>query len=226
MGTTIDVTGGVQAYIATPDQGAGLGLLVLQEHWGIVPHIEHVCDRFAAEGFTAVAPDLVRATTPPRAEGGGDTQMTGLHLGDAARALGAVVDDLDASPSVRGDGVGVVGFGMGGDLALVLAAERPSEVRACVAFYGPVPREVTGPDWSRLQAPVQAHVAEDDSLVSPEDLAELEATLSGLGKDIELFVYPDAGHAFFDDTRPEAYNAAAASLAWIRTLEFLRAKLG
>jgi carboxymethylenebutenolidase len=95
-----------------------------------------------------------------------------------------------------------------------------------VPFYGLIPSPSAEPDWSSLQAPVQGHYGEDDDRCTPEERQRLEVTLSDLGKDVEVFVYPDAGHGFFDDTRPEAYHGASASLAWTRTLEFLRAKLG
>jgi carboxymethylenebutenolidase len=115
---------------------------------------------------------------------------------------------------------------MGGGLALVLATQRPDAVKACVPWYGLIPWPDAQPDWSALAAPVRGHYAELDGFFGPDKVAALEAQLRDLGKDAELLVYPGVDHAFFNDTRPEVYDAAAADLAWTRTLEFLRAKLG
>ena len=212
-------------YLATPEQGAGIGLVVIQEWWGLVPHIKDVCDRFAAEGFTALAPDLYhgRTTTEPDEAG---KEMMAMDMARAARDMGGAVDFLLASDRVRGDGVGVTGFCMGGGLALVLATQRPDAVKACVPWYGLIPWPDAQPDWRALAAPVRGHYAEEDAFFGPDKVAELEAQLQELGKDVELFVYPGVDHAFFNDTRPEVYDPAAADLAWTRTLEFLRAKLG
>lgn len=212
-------------YLATPTQGAGIGLIVIQEWWGLVPHITDVCDRFAAEGFTALAPDLYHGRTVSEPDEAGK-EMMAMDLGRAARDLGGAVDHLLASDAVRGDGIGVTGFCMGGGLALVLATQRPDAVRACVPWYGVIPWPDAQPDWSALEAPVRGHYAELDAFFTPEKVAELEGRLRELGKDVELTVYPGVDHAFFNDTRPESYDEAAASLAWTRTLELLRAKLG
>ena len=212
-------------YLATPEQGAGLGLVVIQEWWGLVPHITDVCDRFAAEGFTALAPDLYHGRTASEPDEAGK-EMMAMDMARAARDMGGAVDFLLASDRVRGDGVGVTGFCMGGGLALVLATQRPDAVKACVPWYGLIPWPDAQPDWSALAAPVRGHYAELDGFFGPDKVAALEAQLRDLGKDAELLVYPGVDHAFFNDTRPEVYDAAAADLAWTRTLEFLRAKLG
>lgn len=212
-------------YLARPAQGAGLGLLVIQEWWGLVPHIEDVCDRFAAEGFTALAPDLYHGEKATEPDGAGKLMMA-LNLEQAGRDLSGAIDLLVASDGVRGDGIGVTGFCMGGGLALVVATQRPDAIRAVVPFYGVIPWPTVQPDWSRLAAPVHGHFAERDAFFTPEKVRELEQTLRDLGKDADLHVYDGVDHAFFNDTRPEVYDETAAELAWTRTLEFLRAKLG
>jgi carboxymethylenebutenolidase len=214
-----------QGYLAAPEAGAGIGLVVIQEWWGLVPHITDVCDRFAAEGFTALAPDLYHGTTTTEPDEAGKLLMA-LNLPQAANDMSGAIDFLVASERVRGDGVGVVGFCMGGGLALMLGVQRPDAVEAVVPFYGIIPWEAAQPDWSRLEAPVLGHFAELDEFFSPEKAAELEATLEGLGKDVDFHHYAGVHHAFFNDTRPEVYDHDAASTAWTRTLEFLRAKLG
>ncbi len=225
MGELIELGGDGRGYLATPERGAGPGLVVVPEKWGLVGHIQDLCDRLAVEGFTALAPDLFRGAGASEPDEAGELG-TALPPEQAGREMGAVVEHLRESPTVRGDGLGVVGLGVGGGLALMLATERPADVDACVAFYGLIPRESAQPDWSRLDAPVQGHFGEDDECLSSEQVRELEAALDQAGKESDLHLYAGVGHAFFDDTRPDTYDPSAASLAWTRTLEFLRARLG
>jgi carboxymethylenebutenolidase len=217
-------TGG--GYLAPASEGAGLGVLVIQEWWGLVDHIVDVCDRFAGEGFTALAPDLYHGRTIPNREPdeAAKAEMA-LDLERAARDLSGAVDFLQTHSAVRGHGVGVVGFGMGGGLALWLATLRPDAVRAVVPFYGIAPKGAE-PDWSALTAAVEGHYAEHDDLANPEAVAAFDERLRDLGKEVRIFTYPGTGHAFFNDTRPEVYDDDSARQAWVRTLEFLRAKLG
>jgi carboxymethylenebutenolidase len=217
-------TGG--GYVAPAHEGAGLGVIVIQEWWGLVDHIVDVCDRFADEGFTALAPDLYHGKTVPNREPDEAAKaLMALDLERAAGDLSGAVDFLQAHDAVRGHGLAVVGYCMGGGLALWLATLRPDAVRAVVPFYGIAPRD-TEPDWSALTAAVEGHFAEHDDMNSPEEIAGLEARLTDLGKDVRIFTYPGTAHAFFNDTRPEVYDEDAARQAWVRTLEFLRSKLG
>lgn len=217
--------GGGGGYLAPAAEGAGLGVVVIQETCGLVDHIVDVCDRLAAEGFTALAPDLYHGQTIPPAEP--DEAMKAsmaLDLPRASTDMSAAVDFLQSHPAVRGHGVGVVGFCMGGGLALWLATLRPDAVRAVVPFYGIAPQGAE-PDWSALAAAVEGHFAENDHAADPDAVA-FEARLAELGKDVRVFSYPGTSHAFFNDTRPETYDEEAARQAWVRTLEFLRAQLG
>ena len=215
----------VGGYLATPEAGAGPGLVVIQEWWGLVDHIKDVCDRFAAEGFSALAPDLYHGATTTEPDEAGKLMMA-MDIEQAARDMAGAVDYLAAHESVRGRGVGVIGFCMGGGLALWLATLRPDQVRAAVTFYGVIPWEAAQPHWSTLTAAVQGHYAENDSSASPEHVAALESRLKDLGVDVEMFVYPATHHGFFNDTRADAHDEDAARQAWIRTLEFLRRHLG
>ena len=115
---------------------------------------------------------------------------------------------------------------MGGGLALYLATLRPDDVKAAVPFYGVIPWQSVQPDFSVMQAAVQGHYAENDDFAGPDAVAALEKHLKGLGKHCELLLYPGTGHGFFNDTRPDVYDEESARQAWVRTLEFLRAKLG
>ena len=213
-------------YLAPAHEGAGLGVIVVQEWWGLVDHIKDVCERLAAEGFTALAPDLYDGKTVPNKEPDEAAKaLMALDLERAARDLSGGVDFLQAHPAVRGHGVAVIGFCAGGGLALWLATLRPDEVRAVVPFYGFIPGEAQ-PDWSALAGAVEGHYAEHDDMATPEWVAGLEEQLRDLGKEVKIFSYAGTSHAFFNDTRPEVYDDDAARQAWVRTLEFLRAKLG
>jgi carboxymethylenebutenolidase len=99
-------------------------------------------------------------------------------------------------------------------------------VGACVPFYGIIAWPDAQPDYTKLSAAVLMHIAGNDAFFTPEVAAELESKLRGLGKDVELQLYPGTEHAFFNDTRPEVHDPEASALAWDRTLEFLRARLG
>lgn len=214
-----------QGYLAVPGSGTGRGVVVIQEWWGLVPHIQEVCDRLATEGFVALAPDLYRGTTLSTTEPDeAGKQMMALALDRAARDMSGAVDEVARRSS--GGGVGVVGFCMGGGLALVLACQRPDVVKACVPFYGIIPWPDAQPDYSALGAAVLGHIAEKDEYFTPAAAAELESRLRALGKETTFHVYPGADHAFFNDSRPEVYDADASQLAWDRTISFLRAQLG
>ncbi|HEX9970221.1 MAG TPA: dienelactone hydrolase family protein [Acidimicrobiales bacterium] len=212
-----------QGYLATPASGTGPGVVVIQEWWGLVDHIKDVCERFAAEGFVALAPDLYHGQTTTEPDEAGKLMMA-MRMDKAAKDMGGAVDHVREHSS--GDAVGVVGFCMGGGLALVLATQRPDAVKACVPFYGLIPWPDAQPDYSRLEAGVQGHYAEKDDFFTPELARGLEQQLRDLGKEAELFVYPDTHHAFFNDTRPEVHDPEAAATAWERTLGFLRSRLG
>jgi carboxymethylenebutenolidase len=212
-----------QGYLAVAPSGTGPGVIVIQEWWGLVPHIKDVCDRFAAEGFVALAPDLYRGTQVSEPDEAGK-EMMALRLDRAGKDMSGAVDEVRRRSST--DKVGVVGFCMGGGLALVLATQRPDIVAACVAFYGLIPWPDAQPDFSKLSGAVLAHVAGNDEYFSPEAARALEEQLRGLGKDAEFHVYDGVDHAFFNDTRPEVYDAAASATAWARTIDFLRAHLG
>ena len=209
-------------YLATPESGTGPGVVVIQEWWGLVPHIEDLCDRFAAEGFVALAPDLYHGETTGEPDEAGKLMMA-LNLDKAAKDMGGAVDLV--RDRAAGDGIGVVGFCMGGGLALLLGTQRPDAVKAVVPFYGVIPWPVAQPDWSKLEGAVQGHYAAEDAFASPEVVRALEQQLRDLGKEVEMFIYPGTDHAFFNDTRAEVHNAEASAQAWERTLAFLRAQL-
>jgi len=213
--------GNTGGYLATPKQGSGPEVIVIQEWWGLVDHIKDVCDRFAAEGFVALAPDLYHGKTTKSPDEAGKLMMA-MRIDEAERDLGAAVDYLSTLDSTTSEKIGAVGFCMGGALALYTATKNP-KVGACVVFYGGHPK--VKPDLPNLHAPVLGLYAEKDGFVTPALARDLERKLKDLGKQIEVNIYKDADHAFFNDTRPEVYNAEAAADAWQRTVEFLRQHL-
>ena len=211
-------------YLAEAD-GGGPGVLVIQEWWGLVPHITDVCDRFAAEGFTALAPDLYRGdkTTEPDEAG---KLMLALNVQSAAKDMDAAIDHLLSIDSVTSARVGVIGFCMGGGLALVTAAHSASKVGAVAPFYGLIPWEGAKPDFSQLDAPVRGHFAERDEFFGPDLARGLEAEIRDAGAEATIIVHPGVEHAFFNDTRPEVHHEAEARSAWEDTLSFFRRELG
>jgi len=152
--------------------------------------------------------------------------MMALNVQAAAKDMDAAIDYLLASDAVTSERVGVIGFCMGGGLALVSACHSASKVGAVAPFYGLIPWEGAKPDLSLLEAPVRGHFAELDGFFGPDAARELEAEMREAGKDASIEIHPGVDHAFFNDTRPEVYQAAEAEKAWESTLEFFRGSLG
>jgi carboxymethylenebutenolidase len=213
--------GTASGYLSTPESGEGPGVVVIQEWWGLVPHIKDVADRFASEGFVALAPDLYHGDVARSPDEAGKMMMA-LNISQTERDLRGAVQYLLDDEATTGDRVGTIGFCMGGALSLY-AASKNTQVGACVVFYGIHPK--VEPEFDNLRAPVLGIFAEKDKSVTPDAVRALEETMREHGKSIETHIYPGTDHAFFNDTRPEVYDAAAAADAWRRTIEFLRAHL-
>jgi carboxymethylenebutenolidase len=212
----------VRGYFAVPASGRGRGVLVIQEWWGLVDHIRDTCDRFAREGFVALAPDLYRGETASDPDGAGRLMM-GLEIPRAARDLDGAVQALFDQPAVDGSKVGAIGFCMGGQLALFAATRNP-RIGAVVDFYGVHPNVKL--DLAGLRAPVLGIFAERDAFVTPAVAHKLAADLQAAGKSMHCEIYPRVDHAFMNDSRPDVYDAVAAARAWSQALAFLRAELG
>ena len=202
--------------------GGGPGVIVIQEWWGLVPHIKNVADRFAAEGFTALAPDLYRGEAASEPDEAGKLMM-GLKLDRAGKDLSGAVDLLQEKTGRTK--VGVVGYCMGGGLTLPLACQRPDAVAAAAPFYGVIPWPEAQPDWSAISGVVEGHYAENDAFATPEAARALEVDLKSRGKNATFHVYPGTHHAFFNDDRPDVYDATASNTAWTRVLALFRANL-
>ena len=207
-------------YLAVPASGQGPGVLVLHAWWGLNDFFRGLCDRLAGAGFVTYAPDLYRgkiARTVAEAE-----QL--LNETDEVEQMPPIllpaVEKLRQHPAVTGKGLGVIGFSMGGYWALWLAAQRPETIRAVTIFYS------TGEgDFERSQAAFQGHFAERDPYKSAEGVQALEQALRAAHRPTDFYTYPGTGHWFFENDRPDAYDAQAARLAWGRTVDFLHQQL-
>lgn len=211
-----------RGYLSLPPSGAGPGLIVLQEWWGLVDHIMQVADRLAAEGYVVLCPDLYKGEatqSPDEAK----RLMMSLDLPFTARALAGAADFLRAHDAVHPKRVGTLGFCMGGQLALYAATVLPEMIDAVVDFYG-VFNPTVPVDLRALSAPVLAHFGMHDASIPRERAERLLRDIAHAGADCDGYFY-EAGHAFFNDSRPAVYDQAAASLAWDRTLAFLHERL-
>ena len=209
-----------EGYLSQAVSGRGPGLIVLQEWWGLVPHIKEVADRFAQAGFTALAPDLYGGKTASEPDEAGSLMMA-LGIAETEKLLTRAIDTLKANPGTEGDKIGVIGFCMGGQLSLFAACCNPA-IRACVDFYGIHPN--VKPSLMDLNGPLLGIFAEHDAYASPEQVKALEEQLAALGKAHEFIPYPGTHHAFFNDTG-RAYDKVAADDAWNRVVAFLRKEL-
>ncbi|OGB93967.1 MAG: hypothetical protein A2Z31_09605 [candidate division NC10 bacterium RBG_16_65_8] len=216
MSTTAIVTfaseaGQAKGHLARPGKGVP-GIIVLQEWWGLVPHIRDVTGRFAALGYLALAPDLYHGkSTLEAAEA--EHLMKGLDWGRAAKEIAGAVKYLrEVEGATR---IGVTGFCMGGALT-VIAAAQPG-VDAYVAFYGFPPAGAA--PLEKIMAPGLIFFGEREEYFSVPDAQAFAEAQRKRGCELEVIVYPGAGHAFFNNTRPEAYREDASNYAWRRTLE-------
>jgi carboxymethylenebutenolidase len=211
-------------YLAVPSGGSGPGVVLIQEWWGLVPHIIDLADRFAREGFVTLAPDLYRGETTTEPDEAAKRVMA-LDRDRAAKDIAGAAAYLVGWSDVTSEHAGAIGFCMGGSLA-VWSAEASDRISTIVAFYPAMPWEGFTPEPSAYAARyVQLHLDEHEGGSGEPQVAAAVRSLSAAGADVEVYEYPGTGHAFFNDTRPEVYNPEAAALAWSRSLDFLRTHL-
>jgi len=213
-------------YLATPPGGSGPGVLVIQEWWGLDPDIKQWADRLAASGFVALAPDLYHGDVAAHDEMDKAAHlMQALPPVRAARDMSGAIDYLAGHEAVTGRGIGVVGFCMGGMLALILAANRPDKITAAVPFYG-FPQGAAEPDWTKLTASVRGHMAENDDVFPPAAARALETKLRALGKDVTLTVHQGTGHAFMGPHNAlGTLNEPLQQQIWPGVVSFLKTAL-
>ncbi|HEX4483997.1 MAG TPA: dienelactone hydrolase family protein [Solirubrobacteraceae bacterium] len=211
--------GETKGYLASPAGGQGPAVIVLQEWWGVEEHIRSVCDRLAADGFFALAPDLFdgeTTTQPSEAE----QKLMALSMDKAEPQMCAAADYLAGLDGVQGDGVGSLGFCLGGGLAVWASATCP-KITATVSYYYVMPHGK--PDFAKVKGPVLGHFGTDDAFIPHEDAKALEGEMRDAGVDVTFHYYDGNGHAFFNEIdRLGTYDADAARLSWERTVGFLR----
>jgi carboxymethylenebutenolidase len=209
-------------YLAVPTPEHGPATIVMQEWWGLDEHIRSVCDRLAAEGLFALAPDLYRGETttqPSEAE----QKMMALSMGQVEQDMCGAADFLASQAGVEGSGVGSVGFCLGGGLSVWAAATCP-KIAAAVTYYYVMPHGK--PDFANIKGPVLGHFGTADAFISPEQARALESELRDAGVEVTFHYYEGMGHAFFNDTnRLGTHDAEAAQTSWERTVSFLREAL-
>ena len=210
-----------QGFLAAPSTGKGPGVLVLHAWWGLNDTMKAFCTQLAKSGFVAFAPDLYHGQV---ADNIADAEALGQALD--ANHLQAKADIAEATmflnkrvePADRG--LAVIGFSLGAYYALDLAAADPEHICSVVLFYG-----TGGGDFSSSRADYLGHFAENDEFEPQSNIDNLEAALRRAGRPVTFYRYPGTGHWFFEPDRTEAYNQVAATLAWERTLTFLRNSL-
>jgi carboxymethylenebutenolidase len=207
-----------QGFLAVPPTGKGSGVLVLHAWWGLNDTMKAFCTRLAKSGLVAFAPDLYHGKV---ADNIADAETLGKAL-DISH-LQAKADIADATMFLNervgqaDRGLAVIGFSLGAYYALDLAAADPEHIRSVVIFYG-----TGGGDYSNSRAAYLGHFAEEDEFEPQSNIDNLEESLRRAGRPVTFYHYSGTGHWFFEPDRSQAYNQAAASLAWDRTLAFLR----
>jgi carboxymethylenebutenolidase len=208
-------------YLARPNAGAnGAAIIVIHEWWGLNEHTKDIARRYADEGFVALAPDLYAGRVTKDAKEA-SALMHDLDPERGIVVLTSALDHLQTVDGVAADRIGVTGFCMGGSFALLLAC-RDLRVKCAVPFYGDIPSD---DELKNLTAPVLFIGASKDGWITPAKIRGLDASLKRLGKPHEIEIYEGADHAFFNDTRPEVFNANAAADAWMRATSTFREAL-
>jgi carboxymethylenebutenolidase len=205
-------------YLAMPAAGKGSAVLVLHAWWGLNDTIKAFCNRLAEAGFVVFAPDLYHGKVTDQIA---EAEILGSVLdGTADQAKAEIIEAVTFLKEQAGSddsGVAVIGFSLGAYYALDLSINAPEDIHSAVIFYG------TGPgDFSRAKAEYLGHFAGDDPYEPPSNVSALEAGLKEAGRPVTFYTYSGTGHWFFEPDRVQAYNEAAANLAWDRTLAFLK----
>lgn len=209
--------GATTAYVAMPDEPNGKAVILIQEWWGVNDHIKDIANRYAAEGFIAIAPDLYRGKIAKTSDEA-SKMMHDLQIEDGLDTIRNAVDA--ASDKYEIAHFGITGYCMGGTFALRAACELAG-FNAAAAFYGDIPPEDI---LKKLKVPTIFISGTKDSWINPQKVAELEAAAERYELPLESVKY-EADHAFFNDTRPEVYNETAARDAWKRVTQFFNDNL-
>ena len=215
----------IRAFLAEPTRtpSGSPTIVIIHEWWGLNDHIKDLARRFADAGYVAMATDLYsRLGNKVTKDANEAASLMGALPSQAAlRDLNAATKYLKQQPFVDAQRIGVVGFCMGGTLALNQACHN-SDLKAAAVFYGKVPPIET---FDYLLCPVLYHYAGQDGWVTKQEVDRLRQGLEQFGKPGEVAVYPNCQHAFFNDTRHEVYSEPDAKAAWQKTLQFFATHL-
>lgn len=213
---------GIPGYFCRPQTGDTLpGLVVIQEWWGLNAHIKDVAERYASEGFVTLAPDLYRGVKTSEPDEARKLSMQ-LDRPRAIQDIQAAVDFLIARQDVQPKQVGVLGFCMGGGLALAMS-HAGQHVGVCVVFYGG--SSLMNDDTAQaVSAPILGLYGGEDASTPVGTVRANEQKLQSHNKTAQFVIYPGAPHAFFNDTR-DSYRPEAAQDAWQLSLKWLRRHL-
>ena len=205
------------AYAALPDGSSGKAVIVIQEYWGLNDHIKDIANRYAAEGFVAVAPDLYRGKIA--ADSTEALQM--MHSLTSEDGLDTIKNAIDAAALAYDiSHFGITGYCMGGTFALLAACELEG-LSAAAPFYGDIPSDDI---LQKLTTPTIFISGTRDGWITPEKVGQLEDAAERFELPVHTVKY-DADHAFFNNTRPEVYNETAAKDAWALVVGFFKDKL-
>lgn len=210
-----------QGFLAVPPSGNGPGVLVLHAWWGLNDAMKAFCTQLAESGFVTYAPDLYHGKVADNIADA-ETLCKALdtnHLKTKAEITDATIF-LSERAGQSDRGLAVIGFSMGAYYALDLAAADPEHIRSVIIFYG-----TGGGDYSNSRAVYLGHFAGNDEFEPQSNVDNLEESLRRAGCQVTFYRYSGTGHWFFEPDRSQAYNQAAASLAWDRTLNFLKRSL-
>lgn len=211
------VRGATTAYVARPDEPTVAAVILIQEWWGINDHIRDIAGRYAKEGYLCLAPDLFRGELAKNVAEA-SALMQGLAIEDGLATIRAAM--IAAADQFGARKIGITGYCMGGTFTLRAACEFP-ELAAAAPFYGDIPTEDV---LKTLRVPVLFSAGKRDAWINPGKVGELEDAARKYDLPVEIVSY-DADHAFFNDTRPEVYDAEAAADAWRRVLSLFRKNL-
>ena len=209
--------GATTAHVARPDRDSTAGVILIHEWWGINDHIRDIAGRYAKEGYLCVAPDLFRGEVAKDTEEAARL-MHGLAIEDGVQTIRQTIAQAKHAYNVQK--IGITGYCMGGTFALRAACEI-SELAAAAPFYGDIPEEKV---LKQLKVPTLFIAGKRDAWINPEKVNQLIEAARRYNLRVEVVTY-DADHAFFNDTRPEVYNAEAAADAWRRLLDLFKKRL-
>lgn len=212
----------VSGYLALPSgEGKHPAVIVIHEYWGLNDWVKEQTQKFADQGYVALAVDLYRGKVTQDANEAHEL-MRGLPDDRGLRDLQAAFAYLSSRSDVNAEKIGSVGWCMGGGWSVKLAQDQP-KLAACIVNYGALPSDAA--TVQRIKAPVLGNFGADDRGITPESVRAFESTMKGQSKSVDVKIYPGAGHAFQNPNNKDGYRAEAAADAWKRMTAFFKEKL-